>query len=110
MIKTNSNKIFEIVIDSDNFSLLKEYSSDIKRNEVDPLMLKPNVDEYIIKSSYYIFRNNTIEKFKLNRKSILSILNVKDNALDEYARANKLSFKKDDDLKRIFLYWKNHLQ
>ena len=104
--KTNDNKIFEIIYHSDLFVLLKDYSSEIK-------IIKPegykdfSINEYIIRKAYYLIKDNKIEKFKLKKRNILSLLNNNSGNIEKYIKLNRLSYKKEEDLKKIFNYYKS---
>jgi len=104
--KTNDNKIFEIVYNSDLFVLLKDYSSEVK-------IIKPegyrdySKNEYIIRKAYYVLKDNKIEPFKLKKRNILSLLNNNSDTIEKYIRKNRLSYKKEEDLKEMFKYLKS---
>ena len=100
-----SNKIFEIILESNSFLLLKEYNCGIKINEPDPLMFRKNTDQYIIKTSYYLKDRNELRKFSLNKKNVLKLFSDKSTQVAKFAENNNFSFKRDSSLKKIFNYY-----
>ena len=102
--KTNDDKIFEIIWDGDLFALLKDYSTEIKT--IKPEGYKDfSSDKYIVRKSYYLIKDNKIEKFKLSKKNVLSLLKLNHKGVEKYVKQNKMSYKKDKDLKKIFDYY-----
>lgn len=108
--KKKEHKIYEVIAKKKAFTLLKDYEIDVKINdhEHDPLMLKPNIDEYVIRSFYYIKRKENIQKFKLNKKNILGLIAKEDKkTFEDYVKRNELSYKKDEDIKKMLMDFKN---
>ena len=54
-------------------------------------------------SNYYISKNNMISPFKLKKSDILG-LSEKSSGLETYVKANKLSYKKEDDVAKMLNY------
>ncbi len=103
--KKKRDKSFEIIYDGDDFKLLKGYEVGIKYGETDPLMVKKKVDTYFITKTYYIRTGTDIQEIKLKKKKILSLFKDKAEQINKFAKENKLSFKKEIDLKKIFSYY-----
>ncbi len=99
-------RICEILVEDDNYTIYKAIVSDVRYNDPDPQMTKPNGDQYIIKYYYYIKRGENIEKFKLNKKSILGLFSDKKSEVENFVKENKLSWKKTQHFKQIYLKWK----
>jgi len=95
-------RIFEVIAEKNTFTLLKGYELGVKVNDPDPLMPKPNKDEYFIKRSYFLAKEGNIEKFRLSKKNILDLIG-KDNrrAFEKYVNENNLSYKKDEDIGKM---------
>lgn len=45
--------------------------------------------------------NNTIKTFRFKKKNILALAGEESEDLEQYARTNDLSFKKEDDVRRM---------
>ena len=98
-----SNKICEVIVEDDAYMVLKVYKSDVNISGPDPLMLKPDGDEYVIKSWYYIKRGEKVEKFKLNKKNILGLFSDKKKEVEGFVKKNKLSWNKPEHFKQMYL-------
>lgn len=100
------NRIYEILHETPDFTLLKGFKVDLVEGSANP-MLNRKTDKYVQKESYFIKKENSIKKFKLNKKQIVKLLNLSNDGeqkLMEYAKDNKLSFKDDRDVKKIMNY------
>jgi hypothetical protein len=102
--KNEKNRNFELIYDGDKIKLLKGYEVGIKYNDPDPLMVKKNVDNYFTTKTYYIKTGDRIEQIKLKKKDILNIFGSKANVVGKFVKDNKLSYKKEKDLNKIFIY------
>ena len=96
---------FEILYDGDDFKLLKGYEVGIRYGETDPLMVKKKVDTYFTTKTYYVRRGTDIQEISLKKKNILLLFKDKANLVSTFAKKNKLSYKKDNDLKKLFNYF-----
>jgi hypothetical protein len=101
----DKNKNFEIIYDGEEIKILKGYEVGIKYNEPDPLMIKKNVDNYFTTATYYIRKDEDIKQIKLKKKSILALFNNKSDLVGKYVKENKLSYKKEKDLNKMFIYY-----
>lgn len=99
-------KICEIIIEDETFSIIKVYRSEIKKNDPDPLMLKPDGDEFVLNFQYHLKKGEVLEKFKLNKKQVLGLFPKKAKLIDTYVKEHKLSYKKSEHLKKIYAKWK----
>lgn len=54
---------------------------------------------------YFILKDGKIEKIKKDKKDFLNALSDKKDALTEFIKDKKLSFKSDDDVKALFDYY-----
>ena len=96
---------FEILYDGDDFKLLKGYEVGIRYGETDPLMVKKKVDTYFTTKTYYVRRGADIQEVSLKKKNILLLFKDKANLVGTFAKKNKISYKKDNDLKKLFNYF-----
>ena len=98
---------FELIYDGTNISLLKGYEIGIKENEPDPLMVRKNVNTYFTKTSYYTKTGNDVKLLKLKKKSLLSLFGDKANMVSKFAKSERLSYKKDSDINKMFIYYES---
>jgi hypothetical protein len=95
------NKIYEVIYENDNFSLLKNYFVVVTKGSPDPMLNRPN-DKIKKESAYYILQNNVIEPFKWNKKSIVSLIDEdKKEEFEKYVKKNKLSYKDESDVRKM---------
>ncbi len=104
--KFKQSKICEIILEDEAYTVLKVYHSDVKKNDPDPLMLKPDADEYVVSSHYYIKRGGDIEKFRLNRKQVIGLFADHKKLMESYVKEHKLSYNKAEHLKKMYNKWK----
>ncbi len=103
---TRENKIFEVIYESEDLYLLKGYNIVIEKKEVDPTMVRNRKAKYVKGSDYYIREGNNTKKIALKKKYIMPLFKDKSVEVNNFAKENKLSYKKDQDLKKMFLYYK----
>ena len=105
--KEGKNKVYEVVAESEDLSLLKNYYSDISTGSPNP-MLNRSRNKIRLKSNYFLLKNGGLIPFKLKKSGLRSVLPPeKAAALEKYAKEKRLSYKKDKDLKMIFKYLRN---
>jgi hypothetical protein len=103
--KNSTNEIFELVYDGEEIKILKGYEIGVKRGEVDPLMVKKTVAKYYTTTRYYIKKGKNIEEIKLRKKNIVPLFNSKSRLVNDYAKVNKLSYKKEKDIIKLLNYY-----
>jgi len=101
----NTKKILEVINESKNISLLKEYEVHFKQDKVNALMMIGNSDNYTIRDRYYVKNNNEIKRIRLKKKSILSVLIDKKDLITKFVKKHKLSYNDERDVKEIFNYY-----
>ena len=105
-IDNNPNYLLEVIQQGDKLALLKSYSAVIVPGNVNPMTQKKiNEDKISINSSYYVERDGTLEEIKLKKSTVLKLMSDKKDKLKSFLSENKLSFKEDNDIKRIFGYY-----
>ena len=55
-------------------------------------------------SSYFALKEEMLVKILPNKKTITALYGINDMQLDNYLKENKIDFKKDDDLYKLFTY------
>lgn len=89
-----------------SIKLYKHYSNKfIKAKEVSGYQEQAS-DKYVIKEEYYISNENEIPQFfNPTKRNVIALFTNRKNEILEYAKMNKLKFKKEEDLIRIFNYY-----
>lgn len=96
-----ANDTFEVIYEGKDLALLKVYSLEITEANPNP-MINRSKSKIKKKSTYYLKKGNSIKRFKFKKKNLLELAGNKSADLELYAEKNKLSFKKDDDVRRMF--------
>jgi len=100
------NRIYEIIYESDAFSVLKGFRLELVEGSANP-MLNRKDDKYLQKDNYYLFADDAINTFKLKKKRILRLITdnqSKQEKIQKYVKDNKLSYKDEYHLTKIFDY------
>lgn len=101
----NENRIFEMIYESDKFLIIKGYRIELVAGSVNPMVNRKN-DKYVQKSSFYLKQGEIIKPFKLSKKRILKLIGDQERVakMEKYVLDNNLSYKKEDDVKRVLEY------
>ena len=104
----SGKRIYEMVYEGEDFTLLKGFKVQLVSGSPNPMVNRAD-DRFVRKISYYIHKDNSIKPIKLSKKKMLNLF-AKDPKrmakFDNYMKTQKLSFKKESDLKRGFEYSK----
>lgn len=98
-------KIYEVIHKNTDFTILKKYDLKIIESSPDP-MLNRSKNKIIKIETYFMMRGTTFTPFKLKKKFITKLVekNITISALDEYVKSNNISYKSENDLKKILDY------
>ncbi len=100
------NRVYEMIFESDKLSLLKGFKVELIEGSANP-MLNRSRDKYVRRHDYFIKSDNTIKPFKLKRSKIKKLMGddtEKLKKIETYIKNNKLSYKKEDDVRKILEY------
>jgi len=94
---------FYVVLSNGKTKLLKHISKSVKETQGfgDGTVTKNFADQQV----YYVLKNGVMTKIKPEEKDVLAALPDKAQQLTDYAKTNKIGFKKDEDLGKIFDYY-----
>ncbi|WP_299683418.1 hypothetical protein [uncultured Dokdonia sp.] len=98
------NRVFEVITESKDFSIYKDYRIEIKAGNPDPQRGSPN-DKYLLRHDYYINKDGTFEKFQLKKSKLLKVMGDKADKVGAYIKSNKLKLKKPEDFAKIMKYY-----
>ncbi|WP_299676972.1 hypothetical protein [uncultured Dokdonia sp.] len=102
----NGSIFMEVVGESKDVILLKDYKLTIRGGVFSPTTGQGN-DEYVISYKYYLEKNGRITPMKFKKSELLKVFGSRADEIKTFAKKNKLSFKKDKDVKRLFLHYNN---
>lgn len=95
-------KVYEVIFESDKFSILKGYNVKLVSGSPNPMNNQKD-DKFIVNDRYYIKKGNSIEKFKLSKGKILKLLSTTSGELSEkmesYMSERKYSYKRENDVR-----------
>jgi len=102
----NENRVFELIYESDEFSIMKGYRVQLIEGSSNPMVNRKN-NKLVQKSSTFVMKGNSIRPFKLSKKRILALIENNEERLDKlqkYVSVNKLSYKKPYDVQRMLSF------
>ncbi len=97
-------RIFEVIIQTDDFEIYKDYRIDIRKGNPNPLLARAN-DKYIMRDEYYAKKGKSFKILKLRKLEILEMVGSKSLNIENYAKKNNLNFKSERDLQKIVNYY-----
>lgn len=97
-------RIFEVIAESKDFEIYKDYSIDIREGNPNPQLARAN-DKYLIRDSYYLKKGKSFKKLKLKKSEILKAAGSKSSIIAQYAKDNNLNFKNEKDVQKIVSYY-----
>lgn len=103
--KTNKNRIYEVIGNIGDKKFIKSFSTFIVKGKVSSYQTSVPVDKLKIKSQYFIKDKNNFIEFKPKKKTILDLLSDKREEIISYVKKEKLSFKKEKDLSKMFMHY-----
>jgi len=96
-----ANETFQVIYEGEDFSILKTYSVEVREANPNP-MINRGKTKIMKKSAYFMQKDNTIKPLKLKKKSLLGLAGDRSEEMMKYAKKNKLSFKRDEDVTKLF--------
>lgn len=96
----NGNQVFEIVYEGQDFSVLKNYYLHVADSNPNPMVNRSRT-KISKKTDYYILRNGVVEPFRMKKKNFMALAGDRADELDAYAKANGLSYRSDEDVRRM---------
>ncbi|WP_442265498.1 hypothetical protein ACSIGC_14500 [Tenacibaculum sp. ZS6-P6] len=105
-VKVNGT-YYEVITVVNNSMIVKFHKLTVLKGQVNPFSKeKVGNDKYKINSTYHIVENNIVNKFKLKSKKVLNLMDGdKAKKVKKYAKDNSLSFKKENELKKIIKFY-----
>jgi len=97
------NRVFEVIFESDKFSILNFHSVKLVEGSVNPMLSRKN-DKLIHKETLYIHNQKSTKEFRLKKKFILDLFASNESekkSIMKYYSMNKLSYKSINDLKKV---------
>lgn len=104
----NSNLLFaKTLVNGDKINLFKKFEAVIKEGKIVPGIQTSEPEDKIIINESYLINNSKSENYiviKLRKKQILKAVN-NDKATIKFIKENKLSYKNEEDVIRVFTFY-----
>lgn len=102
----NKNRIFQVVAGNEEYTILKGFKTHMIEGKTNPVVTEVINKQVIDKRTYvYVIKSKSIQRVHLNKKNMLPLFGNKKKKIEKFVKDNKLSYKKDEDLKSIFKYY-----
>lgn len=98
------NKVYEVVAEGEKYNLVKNYYSNVTQGSTNPMLNRAR-NKIQLRSNYFVMINGGLLPFSPKKSGFKKFLSP-DQAgkIDVFVKSNKLSYKKEKDLKEIFAY------
>jgi len=103
-VENQTQASFYQVIADGKVKLLKRYRKHIRTDQAFNSATVTKTFE-MMGPFYYILTDNKIARFKPTQKTIVAALSDKTDAIQSFIKANKIDFKSDGDLAKLFTYY-----
>ena len=100
----NSETFYDVLFDGKVKLLNKKYKTIL---EVRPYNSATVEKSFVDRNDYYIVKGNKIERIKNSRKDFLDIFSDKSAQIDAFIKKEKINFKNNDDLVKVFNYFES---
>ncbi len=97
---------YEVIAFGKGKELLRKSYKILEEGVKDPFTHAKKPDKYMLKTIYFINSVDGLQEVKLKKKHFLKIFGINSKLIKKFISQNKLSLKKDLDLKKIFDYYK----
>lgn len=110
-IADGKSKVYEVIHEDNSYAILKNYKVKVRERKMDSYTGRQE-KKVTLSSDYYVQKSNNdaIVAFKVNKKNLLQLYaseGISAESIKSFAKENRLSFKKDEDIKRILRFSSN---
>ena len=110
-IADGKTKVYEVIHEDGSYAILKNYEVKVRERKMDSYTGRQE-QKITLSSDYYLQKSNNdaVVAFKMNKKSLLKLYaeeGISAESIKNFAKENRLSFKKDQDIKRILRFSSN---
>ena len=104
--RTNSKDFLQVLSSGNSVSLLKRYECNIIKGKPTSGMILATPDKYTVSSDYFVkLPDGTVDKIRAKKEDVLEIMVDKSLEINDYVKKNKLKFKNENDLIKVFYYY-----
>lgn len=98
------SRIFEVIFETEKASLLNFHHLKVVEGSANP-MVNRKVDKFKHTEDYFLYKDNELTEFKLNKRGVLSIFAGDDaekkKQIAQFYKSKKLSYKKPEALRQL---------
>jgi hypothetical protein len=105
--KKLNGSFYEVISKGDKLSLLKQHSTRVQKGQFNPTDGTTTPSRLVRMDDYFTYQSGKIDKFKASKGSVMDLFADKQGDVKKLIKDEKLSFKKDEDLKRMFDFYNN---
>ncbi len=98
----NTRSYYQVLFDGGIKLLFKSYKTLI---QVKPYNSTTTEKRFVDNFAYYVLKDNVMTKFKPSKKDFLEIFKSKSNEIDAFINKEKINFKQNEDLTKVFVYY-----
>ncbi|MEP0263819.1 hypothetical protein [Dokdonia sp.] len=102
--KHQKSRVFEVVTETKDFTIYKDYRIEIKEGNPNPQRGAAN-DKYLLRFDYYVSQGENFDKFQLKKSKVLKLMGDKADQVEAYIKTNKLKIKRDNDFAKVITYY-----
>lgn len=99
----DDNRVYELIAQGKNFEILKGFFVTYIEGNSNPMLNRKN-DKYVRSEKYFVRKDDKISSLILKKSRVLKFLNLNEQEKQKvltFADDRKLSFKKEEDLRKI---------
>ena len=102
---SNTSSYFQVLAVGQDLRILKKYELTIREGVFNQLtQQKSTPDKYIINESYHSMKENRIQEFKLNKKSLCELFGENSSKIKKFISTEKMDIKNEENLQLILNY------
>jgi hypothetical protein len=98
----NTKSYYQVIFDGGIKLLFKSYKT---LSQIKPYNSTITEKKFVDNFAYYVFKDNVMTKFKPSKNAFLEILSSKSSEIDAFIKKEKINFKDNQDLAKVFVYY-----
>jgi hypothetical protein len=103
----DGKRVYQVIYEDTDFSILKGFSIQAVLGSPNPMVNRKS-DRLVRKEVLYLKKDNVIKRFRLGKRRVLDLVNANNKKeVLRYAKDEKLSFRKEEDIHKILEYSSN---
>lgn len=96
------NSFYVLIVDTKVKLFLKNYKTILESKPYNSASVEKKFED---NKTYYVFKEGKMTRFKPSKKDLLETFSDKSSEIDVFLKKEKLDFKSNDDLAKVFQYY-----